>query len=384
MKGNIVFIDSTYNYPHNFTAANTKIDLLAQGLNQFEDDCIIINSILGDPKIKKASILYNNTVKYAIFPSKKKSIFNNILFLYKLLKSRKNDQTQNIAIITSPYFPLFILDIIILKILKYKVFAILHEWHISINSLKGIKKLNAYIYDYTFGYFVDGFFPISDFLKNKIIRYNKPIFKLPIVADYQALWFTVDSQYNNYFLYCGNAGYKRVIDKLIIAFAQIPDKYNSKLILVLSGNEIECAAIDKMLKDKKLKDKIITLTKIPYNDLLTLYRGAIGLLIPLSPKNIQDQARFSQKIAEYLSTKRPIITTNVGEIKNFFKDRENALITQTDNSKEYYEKMLWLLEHRKEGDVIGEKGYTTGIQNFNYKNVCKNMNSFIKNHTYGH
>ena len=44
-----------------------------------------------------------------------------------------------------------------------------------------------------------------------------------------------------------------------------------------------------MLKDKKLKDKIITLTKIPYNDLLTLYRGAIGLLIPLSPKNIQDQ-----------------------------------------------------------------------------------------------
>lgn len=23
MKGNIVFIDSTYNYPHNFTAANT-------------------------------------------------------------------------------------------------------------------------------------------------------------------------------------------------------------------------------------------------------------------------------------------------------------------------------------------------------------------------
>lgn len=53
MKGNIVFIDSTYNYPHNFTAANTKIDLLAQGLNQFENDCIIINSILGDPKIKK-------------------------------------------------------------------------------------------------------------------------------------------------------------------------------------------------------------------------------------------------------------------------------------------------------------------------------------------
>ena len=80
---------------------------------------------------------------------------------------------------------------------KYKVFAILHEWHISINSLKGIKKLNAYIYDYTFGYFVDGFFPISDFLKNKIIRYNKPIFKLPIVADYQAclLYTSLYTQY---------------------------------------------------------------------------------------------------------------------------------------------------------------------------------------------
>ena len=53
-----------------------------------------------------------------------------------------------------------------------------------------------------------------------------------------------------------------------------------------------------------------------------MYKNATAHLIPLS-NSIQDTARFPNKISEYLASAKPIITTDVGEIKHYFKDMDN-------------------------------------------------------------
>ena len=80
----------------------------------------------------------------------------------------------------------------------------------------------------------------------------------------------------------------------------------------------------------------------------------MGLLIPLDPNSLADIARFSQKIAEYVSTSRPIITSNVGEIPYYFKDKENAIICEY-SAKSYADAMLLLQNDGTLANVLGAK-----------------------------
>ena len=109
---------------------------------------------------------------------------------------------------------------------------------------------------------------------------------------------------------------------------------------------------------------------------MSLYQNANGLLIPLQ-NSIQDQARFSQKIAEYLSTRNPIITNNVGDIKLYFKDRYNAYIAKSYTKEALVEIMNEIMQKPNEARRIGEEGYKTGLNNFDNIRVCKELSNFI-------
>jgi hypothetical protein len=95
---------------------------------------------------------------------------------------------------------------------------------------------------------------------------------------------------------------------------------------VLFGKEKEIEELQKYIDTLNSKANIFIKSKIPQKELMQLYRTSRALIIPLDPNNIADKARFSQKIAEYLSCARPIITNNVGEIPYYLQDRKDALI----------------------------------------------------------
>ena len=83
----------------------------------------------------------------------------------------------------------------------------------------------------------------------------------------------------------------------------------------------------KPLAAVKIEDFVIFIQQIPYVELIEIYESSLGLLIPLDPNSLADIARFSQKIAEYLSSSRPVITNNVGEIPYYFTDRKDIIIS---------------------------------------------------------
>ena len=121
----------------------------------------------------------------------------------------------------------------------------------------------------------------------------------------------------------------------------------------------------------------------PQNKIANIIKSAIEprkkILMTATPlqNSIQDQARFSQKIAEYLSTRNPIITNNVGDIKLYFKDRYNAYIAKSYTKEALVEIMNEIMQKPNEARRIGEEGYKTGLNNFDNIRVCKELSNFI-------
>ena len=132
----------------------------------------------------------------------------------------------------------------------------------------------------------------------------------------------------------------------------------------------------QLIKNINIKNIEIK-TQIPQEELYRIYDESLGLLIPLDPNSLQDKARFSQKIAEYVGSKRPLITNNVGEISHYFIHQETAEIISYDVNG-FYKGMKELINNHSLADKIGEKGFEVGEKYFNYKTISDSIQSFLK------
>lgn len=194
------------------------------------------------------------------------------------------------------------------------------------------------------------------------------------MASYDRETYSYIGEYK--FTYCGHANYLLRNHLLLDAFKIVIEKYpKARLALVLFGNEKQMQKIKQFIQDKAIPSIEIK-NQIPEEELYRLYDTSLGLLIPLDPNSLQDKARFSQKIAEYIGSKRPIITNNVGEIPYYFKNEKSALIVDY-TPEAFADGMIELIQNPEKATQIGDEGYHTGIVNFEYKTVSFKILDFI-------
>ena len=377
---NIVFIETTDNFPYKFSANNSKVELLSKGLLKAGNKVQIINKLQGS-KIDCSSYYYGkeNNITYFTFPlysSIKFGIIRNLYNQYKILKKIKIMKGKNIVIMGQPYLLLFLIEVLCCKLMGYKVGVTKTEWPSDIMSIKGWKKVDYHMSDKFFGYFVDYIFPISSFIEEKCKKFHKPMFRIPILASFPP--YNNSIIIKNYFLLCSTLAYMDNIKLVIDSFYLFQQKTNNssyRLKLVLSGDKNQLEHITEYIT--KYKDlKVDIYQQIPYISLIKLYSEATALLIPLQDTN-QDKARFSQKIAEYISTGRPIITNNVGDIRIYFKNKDNAYIADSYDSKTLCKIMEDINLNPEEAIQIGKNGYKTGIENFDNINFSQKLDSFL-------
>lgn len=378
---NFIFLSCTENYPVSFSANNTKIEYISRGLVELRHDVHIINRINGTKGYDSDKELISSFgARCFLFQQKQSKIFTALRNLKRqitLLRKLKIKNSENILVLDTGYVLTLLLYVIFAKIMGYKMLHIITEWPVFLNK-GAITRWDSRIYLYIFGYFCDGFLPISESLAAHLRHFAKPILKMPILSEYTQL--KVINNKKPLFAYCANAGYTRIISFVLDA-ANIVSKYETdfRLVLILYGNEEDIKKVKKAIIDKGLVKYVIIRQKILQTKLLELYRNAIGLLIPLDPNSIQDRNRFSQKIAEYISTGTPIITSPVGEVTSYFKDKENAVFASDYNYLAYAESMLWVIKNKISAQEIGTKGYKLGDKNFNYKIMSEKLIEFVQN-----
>ena len=200
--------------------------------------------------------------------------------------------------------------------------------------------------------------------------------KIPVLTDFEKYNDIEILRDQKYFLFCGNAAYKEIILLIIDSFRQLNDNTFIYLYLVVSGKENNLIEIKKYIGNYLLNDKIKIFSNLSEKQLYSYYNSAMALLIPLRP-SFEDMARFPHKTGEYLASGNPVISTNYGEVKYYFKDMVNMLLADKYDIISFAKKMQFVINNPMEAKKIGKLGKAVASQIFDYRANATVINDFI-------
>lgn len=136
-----------------------------------------------------------------------------------------------------------------------------------------------------------------------------------------------NSEYSNYFLYCGVLEKHKGICNLLKVFKEHSKEIDAKLIIVGKGSYKE--KIVKYIAENKLGDKVIILGWVSDEMLWMLYNNALALVVPsIWPENNPLVA------LEALSVGTPVIGTNAGGLGEIIGKIDKDLIFKGDGLEE--------------------------------------------------
>lgn len=370
------------NYPSNDNAPTNRYIAIAKVMG-FENEIIFVNRI---PVLEKKSfsgevefdVIDVSGQKYRPESFLKRSLFKLFSPVFEFLTIRKLSKEKKVdwVNIYTQFFGLCLFYYFLSKLFRFK--TILHYVEIR-SQIKGrsfFLRCNDYLYDNYVMFLFDRYIPISHFLDRHLKEKNTKVNTLiiPPICDFQ-FFNAVESakQFDvPYLLYCGSAAYSEVILFIIESFKKIKSIDTIHLHLVLNG--IKSEQIKNLLEQNE--DRIKVFSSLEYTDLIGLYKSSLALLIPL--RNIeQDQARFPQKIAEYIAAEKVIISTNFGEVKHYFQDLNNAVLADEYDTESYSNKMDWVIENKLNLSDIEFKAYETGKKHFDIIAYRKGVAIFL-------
>ncbi|WP_298488573.1 glycosyltransferase [uncultured Maribacter sp.] len=294
-------------------------------------------------------------------------VLGTFLETYYIIKNRKL-KTKNIlfTVRTSLYSTLYYRGLS--YILGYKYIGDINE---ALGATKDAS-VNDKFFDKYGQFLYDGVLLISDSLMNSY-KSKIPKLKIPVICDIAKLdEIDAVNLREKSLLYCASAAYLDTLKFVIEVFEKITRELN--LILVVSGSEVQMKTVKELIQKSTKRNYIHLKSRIPYNELIGLYKGADLLLIPL-PEIEQHKARFPHKIAEYTACNTPFISNNWGEVSNYFS-KDNCFLINSYNVNDYVDKINNItFEKAKE---ISDRAYKVSKNNFDYKVLSLKIHNFLK------
>jgi glycosyltransferase involved in cell wall biosynthesis len=327
---------------------------------------------------------YKNSNKFKKLFSQIKSIKAGILIISQIHRKAKID-----AIVLLDTFVGVLIPFIWLA--KTNGIRVLHErteYPHVVAGKKLIERINLYIY---FSFILrrfDGIYVISQALKNyfnQCLNYKIPIEIINMIVD-PARFKVVDTlpiDTFKYIAYCGTLNSEKDgVDILVEAFEDtlLSGKIPNDIKLLLIGDYIDEAfrtKLNKIIEDNKYINNIIFTGKVERRKIPDLLNRASALVLA-RPNNKQSEGGFPTKLGEYLSTGKPVIITEVGEISHFLKDGYNAYIAKPGDVESFSEKIYEVFADYPRALEIGKNGRMLVENEFNYFNQAKKLASFIE------
>lgn len=376
---NVILIVSD-GYPKHFSANNAKGEFIAKGLQSCGCKVAMVDGVLGHNGTQVMEHGVSSTgIEYYILPRKGgviQAVVSNQKVINRILREHYVEGDINYVILGIALLPFFGGLVLSAKRFGYKTTALYHEWHYGMSHKNKLFKMEAYFRDQTFGYFLDSILPIGHFLQDKSKPFKKPMMLLPVLGNFERERVGYSGAMQ--FTYCGHIGYVLRNQMLLNVFIRLKkDITQAKLVLVVLGNKQHFARLHDLLQEKSLLDNVEVKTQLSQEKLYALYDTSLALLLPLDPSNLQDKARFSQKTAEYAASRRPIITSSVGEMPYYFKDKKSAMLAEY-SADGYYKAMLYLATHLDDANKIGQAGYEVGKEYFDYLSAGRKLMEFFR------
>ena len=374
-----------------FDAVNTKCYYMAKILKSYGLNVTILSSIYYQQESVGGEVGRYRGIKYympSVYPypnSKLKRSYYKFLYIWKVLfflfhLKRKWAKVYYIFDDNSTPFP-------ILLILQWcgllELIFNLEEWPLA-HDIPWKRKILSHCF-VTFAFKTcKKSVCVSSYLIKKSFHYNiqTKAFKLPALTQFsesmiEAPVRTTGELLPTRFLYCGNVGYFEVLVTILKAYENLSlvrINHQDELVLILHGDKLQLQELYKYIRQSKYS--ITVMTGLSEPDLFAEYAKASALLAPLR-LTIQDEARFPQKIAEYVALSKPIITTSVGDICLYFEAGESAIFLDDFSVAELTRKMDFVIENKEKLTAIGIEGNLVGRRHFDYKQYIVSFGDFV-------
>lgn len=148
---------------------------------------------------------------------------------------------------------------------------------------------------------------------------------------------------------------------MLESFAILPQDLSVYLIIMGSGSEE--TALKAKAKKLKISDRVFFLGHInkPWD-----YLPGLDLFFMTS---ITEQMPYS--IIEAMASKLPIISTEVGDVKEMVSDENKDSIISTYQPKKLAEQLLFLLERKEMLTKISEQNYIKSLEDYPFKKMLE-------------
>jgi glycosyltransferase involved in cell wall biosynthesis len=185
---------------------------------------------------------------------------------------------------------------------------------------------------------------------------------------------------SDYFAFIGSLNQQKdgiltTLDAMSLVLKTHP---NVKLKVAGYGSKEDLAIFKEKIVMLNLKKNVEFLGSLNAQKAIALIVNAIGLLSS-RPESIQAEYGFPTKIAEYLATANPVITTLTGELRFLLTNNVNAFIVSSNEQADFAERWLSLLNDRENAKRIGKNGQLLAKSNFDPVAQSKKILNFHAN-----
>jgi len=381
LEVNIVFV---INQPYPFGMAGTmRIKLFSEYLAEKVDAVnILISNQDNGLNINRGE---HNNVKYKTIVSKK---WPNLLLMliypsvvFKQLLVFRNRGLKNVILIYGDIDMYTLLFAIIGKLLGYKiVLDIVEDRILTQEKMSWTAKLNSIFRKIALPFtnkLADAVIVISLTLKKKFSRYfiTPNIELIPVSAANINYAVKNEDDVNNKYLnitYCGSFAVKDGVEFLIEAFDEISKVY-SNIKLTMLG-KAKGAIKDKIIS---LGNKRINLTGYLEEKEYWERLHSADILCMTRINSLYAQAGFPFKLGEYLATGKPVIATDISDVRYYLKDRVDVVIAQPSDTKSLINSLKYLIDNVEQRNIIGANGYKKCKKYFNPEINSKALFDFL-------
>jgi glycosyltransferase involved in cell wall biosynthesis len=233
---------------------------------------------------------------------------------------------------------------------------------------------------------VDGFVVISENLKEFVLKFKSGkcrVIKIPVIVDYENYQKQINGNggvkpyiFHSATLNDNKDGVSGVIEAWAIAVNHFKQPIHFYLTSRLALNSTK-NRVQTILETNNLTNYIHYLGDID-EDTLMAFQQNCAMVIINKVESEQNLYNFATKIGEYSALGKPIITTQIGEVSNYFQDNVNCFFVPQNNPNAIAEKIVFILKNPEASQRIGNEAKKTAFNEFDYKHNCEKLDSFFK------
>jgi glycosyltransferase involved in cell wall biosynthesis len=106
------------------------------------------------------------------------------------------------------------------------------------------------------------------------------------------------------------------------------------------------------------------------------YKSAAALLLPMWDDD-KSRTRMPNKLAEYLASGRPVISSTSGDLVEFLSDRVNAYLGKPGDEGDFADNMISVLQDPTRASRIGAAGQRTCVERLDFRSHAESLAEFF-------